>query len=207
MSASERRVRLSATAADVRVCTRCPLHGTRTNAVPGEGAAAGLLLFIREAPGRDEDAAGRPFVGRAGRILDSVLAAAGVPRDSIFITNLVKCRPPGNRKPRRSEIEACRPYLLEEIAAVHPRTIVTLGATALQGLLGSGHELKRSRIRSLRLEDVPVAATYHPAASLYNRKLEATLCRDVERAVARSAPGSRRGAAATERRTSRARAA
>lgn len=195
---------LEAIADEVRACIRCRLHTTRAHAVPGEGAAPAEVLLVGEAPGRDEDASGRPFVGRAGRILDAALDAAHLPRESVFITNLVKCRPPGNRRPKRDEWAACRPYLMGQIAAVQPRAIVTLGATALRGLMGPRHELKADRGTFLRLGEVPVLATYHPAAVLYNRRLEAVLRRDL-RKVARTLarPSPLRGArAATGRRPS-----
>ncbi|HYM39236.1 MAG TPA: uracil-DNA glycosylase [Thermoplasmata archaeon] len=202
-AARARRQDLDATAATIRVCMRCRLHATRTNAVPGEGAANADLVLIGEAPGHDEDLAGRPFVGRAGRILDAALSAAGLPRQSVFITNVVKCRPPRNRKPVRSEAEACRPYLLGQIACIRPRLIVTLGATALRGLMGPGLELRAVRGHILRLGAIPVIPTYHPAAVLYNRKLEGTLRRDLRAAARRlgrrKRPARRRGA--TGRRT------
>ncbi len=176
---------LEATAAQVRVCTRCRLHETRTHAVPGEGPADARLLIVGEAPGRDEDASGRPFVGRAGRILEHALEAAGVPRPSTFITNVVKCRPPGNRTPKADEVDACRPYLLAQIAAVAPNVIVTLGTTAARGLLGPGVELKGVRGRLLEFEGIPVLPTYHPAAVLYNRNLERALVRDLRKAARR----------------------
>jgi DNA polymerase len=162
-------------------------------------------MIVGEAPGRDEDASGRPFVGRAGQILEAALATAGVRRESVFITNLVKCRPPGNRRPKRDEWEACRPYLLGQIAWVAPQVIVTLGATALRGLLGPGHELKEVRGKPLRLGRLPVLATYHPAGVLYNRKLEALLRQDLRKAARAVARPSRRGGPrkATGRRTSR----
>lgn len=169
-------------AASVESCVLCSLHETRTNAVPGEGRRARVLL-IGEAPGRDEDASGRPFVGRAGRILDRALAAANLARGQVFITNLVKCRPPRNRRPKAQEMATCRPYLLAEIDAVRPRVIVTLGATALRGLLGPKLELKVARGAVLRFGGYDVLATYHPAAVLYNRSLERALRRDLRRAA------------------------
>jgi DNA polymerase len=150
------------------------------------------VLLVGEAPGGDEDASGRPFVGRAGRILDAALKAARLPRESLFITNVVKCRPPHNRRPKRDELSACRSYLVSQIASVRPRAIVTLGATALRGILGPDHELKTSRGRTFQLGGIPVVPAYHPAAVLYNRDLERVLRRDL-RKVARStaSPGIR----------------
>ena len=184
-SEEARRRALESTAESVRACTRCPLHAGRTQAVPGEGPLGAPVLLVGEAPGRDEDASGRPFVGRAGRILDRALDAAGLSRRSVFITNVVKCRPPGNRTPKAGEVEACRPYLLEQVAAVAPKVIVTLGTTAARGLLGPGVELKGSRGRLLGLGEIPVIPTYHPAAILYNRNLERALVKDLRKAARR----------------------
>src|SRR5207249_7181685 len=120
-------------ARQIRGCTLCRLHEGRTHAVPGEGPAGAKVLLVGEGPGRHEDEAGRPFVGAAGRVLDAALAKAGIPREDVFITNVVKCRPPENRRPRADEIAACRPYLAAQIRLVHPGVIVTLGDTALRG--------------------------------------------------------------------------
>ncbi len=184
-SAGEDRVAVvESVAARVRDCTFCRLHATRTRAVPGEGPAEAAVLLLGEAPGRDEDAAGRPFVGSAGRILDAALKAAGLPRDRVFITNVVKCRPPANRAPRPDEMEACRPYLVEQIAAVRPKVIVTLGSTSLKALLGKGLDLREARAKPQDFSGRTVVVTYHPAAVLYNRKLEKELRADL-RKVAR----------------------
>ncbi len=173
---------LESTADTVRSCARCRLHATRANAVPGEGAPRPGVLLLGEAPGRDEDASGRPFVGRAGRILDRALEEAGLSRGAAFITNLVKCRPPGNRTPKADEIDACRPFLVAQIACLRPAVIVTLGATATRGLLGGGIELKGARGRFVSFNGIPVLPTYHPAAVLYNRNLERALVRDLRKA-------------------------
>lgn len=174
---------LESIAARVRLCTRCRLHEGRTRAVPGEGPAGARIVLVGEAPGRDEDASGRPFVGSAGRILNAALDAARIHRDSVFITNTVKCRPPRNRRPKPDELEACRPYLLAQVAAVRPKVIVTLGATGLRSLLGTSQELAAARGASQAFEGVPVVATYHPAAVLYNRSLERALREDLARAA------------------------
>ena len=185
LSEEESRRALEATAATVRSCVRCRLHTTRTNAVPGEGDPHPRVLLVGEAPGRDEDASGRPFVGRAGRILDRALDEAGLTRKSVFVTNVVKCRPPGNRTPKADEIEVCRTYLMGQIACLRPAVIVTLGATATRGLLGNGVELKGVRGRTLTFSEIPVIPTYHPAAVLYNRNLERALVRDLRKAARR----------------------
>src|SRR5256886_3081573 len=138
----ERVALLETTAEAVRSCTLCRLHSGRIHAVPGEGPLDANVFLIGEAPGREEDATGAPFVGSAGKILDKALAAARILRSSVFITNVVKCRPPANRGPRSDEIESCRPYLMTQIAAVRPKVAVTLGSTALKALLGTGIRLK-----------------------------------------------------------------
>lgn len=184
MGAEEARgEQLEALAHQVRACTLCPLHEGRTLAVPGEGPFDASVLIVGEAPGREEDASGRPFVGSAGAVLTKVLASAGLSREDAFITNVVKCRPPGNRAPKPDEIEACRPYLLRQHELVRPKVIVALGSSALRGLLGPGVELREARSRELRHRETPVVGTYHPAAVLYRRKLEAELRRDVQRAA------------------------
>jgi len=179
----ERVALLETTAEAVRSCTLCRLHSGRIHAVPGEGPLDANVFLIGEAPGREEDATGAPFVGSAGKILDKALAAARILRSSVFITNVVKCRPPANRGPRSDEIESCRPYLMTQIAAVRPKVVVTLGSTALRTLLGTGIELKDARGKTLGFGDVPVLPTYHPAAVLYNRRLEPTLRNDLRKAA------------------------
>src|SRR5439155_1284485 len=151
-------------AAKVRECTLCRLHRNRTRAVPGEGAVDADLFLIGEAPGRQEDAAGRPFVGSAGKVLNRALTAARISRKDVFITNLVKCRPPANRAPKADELEACRPYLQSQIEAVRPGVLVTLGSTALRSLQGPAAHLSEARGRDLAFDGIPVRATYHPAA-------------------------------------------
>ena len=176
-----RRKDLAALGDRVRACTLCRLHEGRAHAVPGEGPLDPPVLLVGEAPGREEDLAGRPFVGAAGRVLEKALKAAGLGRDEVFITNVVKCRPPGNRAPNADERDACHAYLLAQIAAVKPRAIVTLGTTGLRGLLGSGYELKEVRSKVLKFGEVPLIPTYHPAAVLYNRRLERDLQSDLKR--------------------------
>ena len=127
MTDAERRAALEAIAAEVRDCTRCRLHATRTNAVPGEGDPSTEVVFIGEGPGQNEDLEGRPFVGRAGGLLVNLLGHIGWTRDDVFITNIVKCRPPGNRDPEPDEVAACAPYLHRQLEALDPAVIVTLG--------------------------------------------------------------------------------
>lgn len=179
----DRAEALEGIARAVRRCTRCRLCRGRTHAVPGEGPVGADLFLIGEAPGRDEDASGRPFVGSAGKVLDAALAAARLPRDAVFITNVVKCRPPGNRPPRTDEIEACRRFLRGELAAVRPKMLVTLGSTALQVLLGPRPKLHEARGKIWSFEDIPVLPTYHPAGVLYQRSLEPVLRNDLRKAA------------------------
>ena len=195
---ADRRMRtgdLSRTAATIRACTRCRLYAHRTHAVPGEGPVDAALFLIGEAPGRSEDAVGRPFVGAAGKVLDAALRAVGIPRESVFITNVVKCRPPDNRPPRYDEVGACRPYLLGQIFMVQPKAVVTLGATALQAVVGPRAELREARSEVSFLGRIPFVPTYHPAAILRRRGLEAALRSDLRKALllARSGRGIRSG--------------
>src|SRR5437870_12623357 len=154
---------LDEVAAKVRECTLCRLRRNRTRAVPGEGAVDADLFLIEEAPGRQEDAAGRPFVGSAGKVLNRALTAARISRKDVFITNLVKCRPPANRAPKADELEACRPYVRSQIEAVRLRVLVTLSSTALRSLQWAGSRLAEVRWRNLILVRLPVPATYQPA--------------------------------------------
>lgn len=168
------------TAAQVRACTRCRLHESRSHAVPGEGPAVASVFLIGEAPGRDEDASGLPFIGAAGRVLDRALKAAKLPRDRVFLTNVVKCRPPSNRAPKADEIESCHPYLMTQIAAVRPKVIVTLGSTALRAVAGPDVNLKDARGKPMPYQGALLVPTYHPAAALYNRSLESSLAADLK---------------------------
>ncbi|MFQ5838170.1 MAG: uracil-DNA glycosylase [Thermoplasmata archaeon] len=174
---------LEGIAAEVRSCTLCRLHENRTEAVPGEGPAEAAIILIGEAPGRQEDEVGHPFVGMAGRVLDEALEEAGLTRSDVFITNVVKCRPPGNRNPKADEMEACRPYLLRQIEWVRPSVIVTLGIFGLRSLLGVTGKVARLRSEELKFEGTPVVATYHPAATRYSRVIKERLVQDLRRAV------------------------
>ncbi len=169
-------------AARIRDCVLCPLYEGRTFAVPGEGHGGAFIFLIGEAPGRQEDETGRPFVGMAGRVLDEALQGAGLRRSEVFITNVVKCRPPGNRNPKAAEIRACRPYLVQQIETLRPSVIVTLGLVSLQSLLGVRGKVAEDRKKDLEFEGIPVVATYHPAASRYSRLYRARLVEDLRRA-------------------------
>jgi DNA polymerase len=146
-------------------CGLCP---TRTNAVPGEGNPKAQLVLVGEGPGATEDQTGRPFVGAAGRLLEEILAAVELAREDVFICNVVKCRPPQNRKPLPDEIAACIPYLHRQLAIIRPRVILTLGGTAAEALLGVRKSLGDLRGKVHSYDGIPLVATYHPAALLRN---------------------------------------
>ena len=152
----------------VAECTRCRLCEGRTRTVPGEGAEKARLVVIGEGPGQTEDETGRPFVGRAGELLTKILAAIDLPREAVFICNIVKCRPPGNRTPQYDEVAACIPYLHRQIDLIQPKVILAMGATAAQSLLNTKQALGALRDRLHRFRGLPVIVTYHPAALLRN---------------------------------------
>jgi uracil-DNA glycosylase family 4 len=156
-------------AADVAACTACGLCRTRNKAVPGVGDVHAQWLFVGEAPGAEEDARGEPFVGQAGRLLDNMLAALGMKRgDNVYIANVLKCRPPGNRTPTPLETESCRPYLDRQIALIRPALIVALGKSAATTLLNVDATIASLRGRVHRYQGVPLVVTYHPAYLLRN---------------------------------------
>lgn len=155
---------------DVMRCTNCELCNSRKNAVPGEGSSSAKVVFIGEAPGRFEDVQGKPFVGAAGKILEAALVKANISRSQVFITNIVKCRPPGNRRPKRDEIIMCNDYLDKQISVINPKIVCILGATAYSSLLG-GKEITLNRGKLLNINGRDYFLTIHPAAILYRRKL------------------------------------
>lgn len=160
-----RTLDLPALARVVASCERCELHRSRTRTVFGNGAPDADLLIIGEAPGQNEDQQGEPFVGRAGQLLTRMLAALGLSRSAVYISNAVKCRPPSNRDPRREETEACSPFLDRQITLLRPRVILAVGRVAAQTLLSSDASLGRLRGQTHRLPDtkIPLVVTYHPA--------------------------------------------
>jgi uracil-DNA glycosylase family 4 len=157
---------------EVIECTKCELHKERKNAVPGDGNFRAKIMFIGEAPGRDEDLQGRPFVGAAGKLLTQLLLSIGLKREDIYITNIVKCRPPENRQPRVSEIATCSHYLDRQIEIINPRLLCPMGNTALKFLLGKNASISglHGRLAEKR-EGRVVFPLYHPAAALYTGKL------------------------------------
>lgn len=152
--------------AEIAECRRCRLCEGRTHAVPGEGGTSSGLMLIGEGPGRDEDMLGRPFVGAAGQLLEKCIEAIGQSRDTLYIANVVKCRPPQNRAPEPDEVAACLPYLRLQTALVRPRIIVLMGSTALRAVLGDSMRITRDRGQFIARRDVLFMPTFHPAALL-----------------------------------------
>lgn len=159
---------LEAIAERIRGSHCCGLCRDRTNAVPGEGNPRAQLMLVGEGPGATEDATGRPFVGQAGKLLDEILLAIDVPRETVYITNIVKCRPPQNRKPLPDEIAACIPYLHRQIDLIRPKVLLALGGTAGEAMLGVRKGLGELRNRVHTFNGIPLIVTYHPAALLRN---------------------------------------
>jgi len=182
----EKSAKLKEVAEKVRKCKKCELWKTRTNAVPGEGNPDAKIMFIGEAPGKNEDLYGIPFCGRAGAVLDQLLSEIGLKREDVFITNVLKCRPPGNRDPKPEEIAACSPYLDEQIKIINPKIIVTLGNYATSYILNK-FGFKAENISKVRgkvfkvttlLTALKIIPTYHPATSLYRPPLRENLRED-----------------------------
>jgi len=174
---AERRAALEVIAAEVRVCTNCRVHATRTRAVPGEGDPETEVVFVGEGPGFNEDRLGRPFVGRAGDLLVKLLAHIGWRREDVFITNVVKCRPPDNRDPQPDEIAACAPYLRRQLEVLDPAVVVTLGrysmATFMPGArISQAHGTVRPVDPATGAANATVFAMYHPAAALRTAAIE-----------------------------------
>lgn len=149
-------------------CMLCRLHKGRRNLVFGTGNANADLMFIGEAPGRDEDMQGEPFVGRAGQLLNKIIEAMGLKRTDVYIANINKCRPPNNRAPARDEADACLPFLHEQVAIIKPKVIVCLGSVAVQNLLRTEEKISRIRGQWREFDGIPVMPTYHPAFLLRN---------------------------------------
>ncbi len=159
---------LEAVAEKVAGCTRCPLYATATNPVPGEGNSGARLVVVGEAPGEREDSLGRPFVGQSGELLTKILAAIDLKREDVFICNVLKHRPPGNRNPRPEEVEACSPYLIKQLELIQPKVIVAFGTFAAQTLLETKTPIGKLRGLVHRYHGIPLVVTYHPAALLRN---------------------------------------
>jgi uracil-DNA glycosylase family 4 len=186
MTEAERRTALEAIATEVRACTACRLHVGRTQAVPGEGHPSTEVLFVGEGPGYNEDRQGRPFVGAAGSFLTELLGSVGWTRDEVFITNVVKCRPPDNRDPEPDEIAACAPFLRRQVEALDPALIVTLGRHSMGRFMpgariGQVHGTTAPADPETGAHGADIFAMYHPAAALHQGSLRRTLLDDMAR--------------------------
>lgn len=154
---------------EIRKCTKCGLAKTRKNVVPGEGNKKARLVFVGEAPGEDEDLQGRPFVGRAGKLLDQLIERTGLKRSDVYICNVLKCRPPNNRDPEPQEVVACKQYLLEQLRVIKPKVVCTLGRHAYNTLLGVDEKITRIRGKLITYEGRKLLPTYHPSYLLRNQ--------------------------------------
>ena len=161
-------------------CRRCPLHRTRHTLVFGEGNPEADLVFVGEAPGADEDEQGRPFVGRAGQLLTKIIGAMGLKREEVYICNILKCRPPGNRNPQPEEIAPCEPFLIRQLEAIRPRVICALGTFAAHTLLKSEAPISVLRGRFHSYQGIPLMPTYHPAYLLRNPGAKKQVWEDVQ---------------------------
>ena len=174
-------------------CRRCRLNEGRRNVVKGIGSVHSKVVFVGEAPGKDEDLRGEPFVGRSGKILDAALEEADVSREDVYITNLVKCRPPENRRPRKDEVEACRSHLVEELKALNPSVVCALGQTVASRLLGVDGNMSDSvgEEREVSLGDLRLRCivNFHPAACLYQRKNTERFARIVAKCIEAAGEG------------------
>jgi uracil-DNA glycosylase family 4 len=183
-SAEERRAELVELFKEVQACRRCPLHETRTRAVFGAGDADADLMFVGEAPGVEEDRQGLPFVGRAGQLLNELLQGIGMSREDVFIANVLKSRPPGNRDPQPPEIEACRPYLFRQVSLIEPKVVCTLGNFATKLLSGNPAGITRVRgtpqVHDLGGRTVFLLPLFHPAAALRTPSIKEVLRADFE---------------------------
>ncbi len=171
---------LRALAEQIAVCPKCELSKTRTHAVPGEGNPKAEIVFIGEGPGFYEDQQARPFVGPAGKFLDELLASIGLKRADVFICNVLKCRPPGNRDPLPAEIAACKPWLDEQLDVIKPKVIVTLGRFSMNRYF-PGQSISRIHGQSKQVGDVIVVPMYHPAAALHQGSLRRTIEQDFKK--------------------------
>jgi DNA polymerase len=171
---------LASLAAEVNVCTQCKLHPGRHRAVPGEGPATAEIMFIGEGPGFHEDQQGRPFVGAAGKFLEELLGLIGLTRDRVFITNVVKCRPPGNRDPETDELAACNAYLERQIAALNPKVIVTLGRFSMQKFFPDA-KISAIHGQARKVHGRLVVAMFHPAAALHQARFKEPLIEDFKK--------------------------
>jgi DNA polymerase len=175
---------LERTCEDLGECTRCKLHKTRNKIVFGAGNPRAELVFVGEGPGHDEDLQGLPFVGRAGKLLTQMIEAMGLAREDVYICNVVKCRPPENRKPEEDEVATCSPYLFRQLDAIAPKAIVCLGATAAQALLKTTDSISRFRGTWFDYRNTKLMATYHPAYLLRNPAAKGEVWKDLQKVMA-----------------------
>ena len=166
---------------EICTCMRCPLGASRNQFVFGSGNSDAGIMFVGEAPGADEDRSGLPFVGAAGQLLTKIIEAMGLPREEVYICNILKCRPPNNRDPQPEEIAQCEPYLKRQIELVEPRVLCTLGRFAAQTLLRNDLTMGRLRQSEHRYEGIPLVATYHPAALLRNPQWKRPTWEDIKK--------------------------
>jgi DNA polymerase len=171
---------LQAIREDIGDCTRCRLHKGRTNLVFGVGNVNADIMFVGEGPGADEDAQGEPFVGRAGQLLNNMITAMGLKREDVYIANVVKCRPPGNRTPEKDECDVCSPFLLRQIEVVRPKVIVALGAVAAKTLLAVNDSMANLRGRWYDFRGSKLAVTYHPAYLLRDPRQKKEAWKDLQ---------------------------
>ena len=170
--------------ADLGECTRCKLHKGRTHLVFGVGSAETRLMFVGEGPGAEEDEQGIPFVGRAGQLLTQIIKAMGFDREDVYIANVVKCRPPGNRNPEPDEIEQCEPFLMRQIDVIKPAIIVALGKFAAQTLLRTTEPISKLRGRFREIGDIRVMPTFHPSYLLRNPEAKRAVWEDMKLVMA-----------------------
>jgi DNA polymerase len=191
----DRRTRLLTLSDEARACTRCGLHTARKQAVFARGNPFAELVFVGEGPGADEDEQGLPFVGKSGQLLDRMIVAMGYATDDVYICNIVKCRPPENRKPEPVEMAACSPFVVEQLALIKPKVIVALGATAVQGLLpGVAEGITRMRGKwKVYQQTIPVMPTFHPAYLLRNPDAKRDVWNDLKAVMERLGKAPRKG--------------
>ena len=181
--AHTREEALALVRADLGECTRCRLHTGRTNLVFGVGSVNARLMFVGEGPGADEDAQGVPFVGRAGQLLTDIIKAMGLQRDDVYIANVVKCRPPGNRNPEPDEIEPCEPFLMRQMDVIKPAVVVALGKFAAQTLLKTTEPISRLRGEFRQVGNYRVMPTFHPSYLLRNPSAKREVWQDMKRVM------------------------
>ncbi|MCK5218597.1 uracil-DNA glycosylase [bacterium] len=172
---------LETLARNIQTCSKCSLAGTRKKVVFGEGDPEASLVFVGEAPGADEDREGKPFVGAAGKLLTRIIESIGLKREQVYICNILKCRPPGNRNPKPEEIAACQPYLIKQLEMLRPRLICALGSFAAQTLLDSKEPIGRLRGKIYTYHAIPLVPTFHPAALLYHPQNKRPVWEDMKK--------------------------